>query len=37
MHDKKMIFISHQLSNAKFFDLLIELDEGEVKTSNKVK
>ena len=37
MHDKTMIFISHQLSNAKFFDLLIELDEGEVKTSNKVK
>ena len=36
MHDKTMIFISHQLSNAKFFDLLIELDE-EVKTSNKVK
>ena len=37
MEDKTMIFISHQLDNADFFDLLINLDRGEVKTLNEVK
>ena len=32
-----MIFISHQLNNADFFDLLINLDCGEVKNLNEVK
>ena len=37
MEDKTMIFISHQLDNADFFDLLINLDHGEVKNLNEVK
>ena len=37
MEDKTMIFISHQLDNADFFDLLINLDQGEVKNLNEVR